>query len=286
MGPEQFDLHRQIELTHWWFLARREIMCRIVQAIVPQGQGRLVIDVGCGTGANIAALGEDYDCVGIDTSSQGIELARQRFERIRFIEGQAPDDLGDLAVRADVFLVMDVLEHVRDEFFMFSKLLRAVRPGAYVLITVPADLRLWSPHDESFGHYRRYDSHRFREIWRGLPVEERLVSYFNSRLYPAVRLARSIARWRGRAVGAADTDFSLPWRPVNSLLSRVFAGEGDRLLRELDGRGSDPGHGVSLVALLRRTPEEVVPRSKPPHLAPDYWDPQRQRRSSKSRSVV
>ena len=40
---------------------------------------------------------------------------------------------------------------------MLSGLLAAAAPGAYFLLTVPADESLWSEHDESFGHYRRYD---------------------------------------------------------------------------------------------------------------------------------
>ena len=34
------------------------------------------------------------------------------------------------------------------------------------------------------------DLQMFRRIWQGLPVRERLLSYFNSHLYPVVRLIR------------------------------------------------------------------------------------------------
>ena len=43
---------------------------------------------------------------------------------------------------------------------MLSELLAAASPGCYFLLTVPADPSLWSEHDESFGHYRRYDRAR------------------------------------------------------------------------------------------------------------------------------
>src|SRR2546426_691300 len=100
MHSAQFRLHAQIEQDHWWFTARREILRRIVGEVLPPAPGALIVDVGCGTGANIAALADDYDCVGIDTSAEGIALARRRFPRVEFLVGQAPDDLGSLAAEA------------------------------------------------------------------------------------------------------------------------------------------------------------------------------------------
>ena len=87
---------------------------------------------------------------------------------------------------------------------LFSELLAAARPGTYFLLTVPADQGLWSEHDKSFGHYRRYDLHRFEQIWQGLPVTPLLASYYNTRLYPGVwagPFPESLAsqeQWAGR----------------------------------------------------------------------------------------
>jgi hypothetical protein len=74
-----------------------------------------------------------------------------------------------------------------------------MRAGALVLITVPADMRLWSTHDETLLHYRRYDIGRLRAIREDLPVNVRLLCYFNSRLYLPVRMvvanALSLPAW-------------------------------------------------------------------------------------------
>jgi len=107
----QFDLHADLEERHWWFVARRRIMQRVLGCFVPPGRNRLVVDVGCGTGANVASLVADYECLGIDTSEQGIELSRKRFPEVSFVCGQSPDDLGEAACWADAMLIMDVLAH-------------------------------------------------------------------------------------------------------------------------------------------------------------------------------
>jgi SAM-dependent methyltransferase len=212
-----------------------------------------VIDVGCGTGANLAALADRYNCVGIDASPEAIELARQRFPQAEFRAGYAPDDLSDLMPRANLVMLMDVLEHVEDDFGLFSSLLAASAPGCYFLLTVPADPSLWSAHDEAFGHFRRYDRERFERLWAGQPVTPLLVSYFNSRLLPLIRLIRAWNRRRGRAAGAAGTDFWLPVPPLNALLETILAGEAGRLAKILRGRRSvGYSAGASLICLLRK----------------------------------
>jgi SAM-dependent methyltransferase len=274
MHLAQFQLHSQIELRHWWFTARRRILRDLITQVVPACSDTIVVDVGCGTGGNIGDLSDTFTCVGIDPSADAIRLARSRFPRVEFICGRAPQDLGQWAARADLFLIADVLEHVADDFALLSAVMAAARPGSYFLLTVPADLSLWSPHDESLGHYRRYDLDRFQRIWQGLPVSELLLSHFNCRLYPVVKWLRTINRWRHRSGGLAGTDLKTPSAPVNWILKRIFQGERKLLVNLLHGRRRQGyASGVSLIALLRRGQGVILPRSKPDDMAPDYYQP-------------
>jgi SAM-dependent methyltransferase len=254
MQTAQFQLHADIEQRHWWFVARRTILRRLLAEVCPPSRQRLVIDVGCGTGANLASVAGDYRCTGIDTSAEAIALARQRFPDVEFLVGQAPDDLGPLAAQADALLLMDVLEHVADDRALLERLLNALRPGAHLLLTVPADMALWSAHDESFGHFRRYDQRGLEHLWAGLPATVRLVSYFNSRLYWVIRAMRAWNRLRGHASGEAGTDFWIPRPQVNRCLETILAGEANRLLKVLTGRQSGYRRGASLIAILQKSP--------------------------------
>jgi SAM-dependent methyltransferase len=269
VGPEQFALHAELEETHWWFAARRRITCDIVHRLLPE-PGATVVDVGGGTGANIAALADRYEAIGIDPSEQGITYARARYPQVRFLSGSAPEDLGEIAGRADLFLLMDVLEHVPDDRRLLADLLASSKPGAHVLLTVPADMSLWSEHDVAFGHYRRYNEQLLRRVWDGLPVEVRMLSYFNARLFPAVKVVRTLNRWRGGASGRSGTDLSRPPELVNRLLCSLFAGERTVLAERLDGhRQRGYRFGVSLMAVLQRGPG-VVPTAAP---APGATEP-------------
>ena len=166
-------------------------------------------------------------------------------------------------------MLTDVLEHVSDDYAMFSELFAAASPGCLFLITVPADESLWSEHDESFGHYRRYDLARLAGVWDGLPATTLMISYFNSRLLPVVRCVRALSRRRGHAGGQAGTDFRMPAGPLNSLLASIFAGEANRLAAVLHGRKAAYRAGVSLAALVRRESGTAAVRQKPPGLPAD-----------------
>jgi SAM-dependent methyltransferase len=270
MQSEQFQLHATLELKHWWFVGRRNILSRLISEVLPPSKDATIVDVGCGTGANIAALADRYRCVGIDTSAEAIQLSQQRFPDVKFLTGFAPKDLGEEVGRAKLFMLTDVLEHIADDFTMLSELLAAANPGTYFLLTVPADESLWSEHDESFGHYRRYDRERLEQVWAGLPVATLMVSYFSSRLLPIVRTVRALNRLRGHASGSAGTDFWLPNPLANTMLTATFSGESRRLVGVLRGKCRPYGAGSSLIAMLRREPGHIAVRPKPAGLPTDH----------------
>jgi len=78
MDSAQFQLHARIERRHWWFVARRRIIRRVVGELLPTDRRSVIVDVGCGTAANLAALAARHDCAGVDTSVEAIALARER----------------------------------------------------------------------------------------------------------------------------------------------------------------------------------------------------------------
>lgn len=273
MQDEQFQLHAEIEDRHWWFLGRRKILCDLTAALPSAGNERLIVDVGCGTGANAAALEGLGRVVGVDPSAAAIAHAQQRFGQVEFRQGFAPQAVADLLPTTDVLLLADVIEHVSDDFEFLSRLLQPLPPGAHVLLTTPADPRLWSTHDESFGHYRRYERDRLQAVWAGLPVRERLLSGCNVRLAPIVRCVRWLAQQRGQSAGAAGTDFSVPRTWLNRGLQTIFGGESGRLVRCLAEQSRPYPSGVSWVAVLERLPGQVQVRTRPVAVPADVHVP-------------
>ncbi|MEO0814777.1 MAG: class I SAM-dependent methyltransferase, partial [Myxococcota bacterium] len=259
------------EAKHWWFSARRSIFRHLVHSLVSDHAS--ILDIGCGTGGNLAAVVRAGNATGVDASADAVEFAQTRYPHLRFEQRVVPDGIVDELARADLVMLTDVLEHVKDDFRYLSDLLAPMRPGTLLLLTVPAEEALWSPHDEAVLHYRRYDPPRLRTVWTGLPVHERLFSPFNSVIYPAIKLVRWATAKTGVAVGERETDFSIPPMPVNVALAQAFAAERFRLAAHVDQRARAFPFGVSLVAVLERREGVLTPRSKPASLPPDRFDP-------------
>lgn len=264
-----FDQHARLEDRHWWFVGRRAVLGALLAAVEPPRTGALVVDVGAGTGANLASLAREYRVLGVEPAEAARRHASARFPELVLWQGEAVEAIRARQGERVVVLLMDVAEHVMDDFKLVSELVSALPIGGHLIVTVPADPRLWSAHDVAFGHYRRYTTDRLAATWAGLPVEVRLFADFNTRLAPLVRCIRAagrvVSRWR-----EGGSDLTIPAPGLNRLLARILAGEAPGLVRRIDRRADPPsGRGVSLVAILRRLPGEAAVRGRPPGIAAD-----------------
>lgn len=261
MDDAQFEAHQSHEESHWWFTARREIIMSLVARLLQGEQRPCVLDVGCGTGCTVAEFSKHYEALGVDASAAAVRRARLRYPECEFVHGVVPGDVEHVLDRVRLVTLMDVLEHVEDDRGLLSSIVDAVAEGTSVLITVPADMTLWSEHDVVLGHYRRYDPRSLAALWRDLPVECLLLAPLNTRLEPAVRFVRTIKpKWMSSR-GAAGTDLKMPHAYVNHLLHNVFAGEKPMLLDRLERGDVDFGaKGVSLVAVVRKATGSPPPR--------------------------
>lgn len=253
MRDEVFRRHAAVEDVHWWFVARRAIVAPLIDAAMSGRSGDLIADVGCGTGCLVATLSERYRCLGIDNSELAISFARAKYPGCRFLLADVSDGLREFSPEIALYTLMDVLEHLEEDREFLATVASLARPGAHILITVPAAPKLWSDHDVAANHVRRYDEMSFRALWAGLPVRPRVVTPYNARLYPAIWAARVAGRRLGLFGTNGGDDLALPPTPLNRALGAIFAGERKRVARLLESARTRPyRRGVSLLALLQR----------------------------------
>jgi SAM-dependent methyltransferase len=70
-----------------------EAIKKLIRAKCPSAH--TLLDVGCGTGAHLAFLAQDFDCVGLDFSEQQLERARTKLPNVTFVQGDMRNfDLG------------------------------------------------------------------------------------------------------------------------------------------------------------------------------------------------
>ena len=73
---------------------------------------------------------------------------------------------------ADVVLLLDVLEHIDDDRGFLTSLVREnARPGARVLVSVPAWGPLFSAHDVYLKHFRRYSPEEGARLVEGAGLQ-------------------------------------------------------------------------------------------------------------------
>jgi hypothetical protein len=102
----------------------------------------------------------------------------------------------------DVLVLLDVLEHQKEDRRFCEELLGKMRPGARLIVTVPAMQWLWSAWDAALGHVQRYTKGRLRQAFQGLDVRWVECSYLFPEMVP-LALARKV-RLRGASLQNAD----------------------------------------------------------------------------------
>ena len=167
MKPQLYTLHRDNEDIHWWFVGRRRIILPIVREVMRPTPNDTILDIGCGTGGTVHALSREFRCIGLDTSKNAIDFATQKYPGCDFRIGEAAAHCEALSEDTALFTLMDVLEHLPDDRQALQQVIDSARPGSHILITVPANPALWSQHDISAEHYRRYTAESLQELWEG-----------------------------------------------------------------------------------------------------------------------
>lgn len=235
-----FDHMAENADRHWWYVARREVLAALIRRRIAPSAGAIILEVGCGTGHNLAMLGRFGPVSGIELDDQARAFARARL-RAEVAEARLPELAGVGEAAFDLVAALDVIEHVEDDVESLVSLSRRLKPGGRLLVTVPAYPWLWSAHDVANHHLRRYTAASLRRAARAAGLEVEHLGHFNMLLLPLVMAARLV----GRITGKDGSDDAMPPPVVNRVLKTVF-----ELERYWIGRVTMPA-GVSLVAVFR-----------------------------------
>jgi SAM-dependent methyltransferase len=241
MERKVYEQMALLDGSHWWFTARRRILDGIIERIVRPPREARILELGAGTGHNLAMLSRFGQVEASELDPVARELASERLGR-PVVEAALPDLSMFPAGVYDLVALLDVLEHVPDDKGSLQAIYGLLKPGAALLLTVPINPWMWSAHDVAHHHHRRYRKKEIRKLAEDAGYRIELLSPFNSLLFPPIAAVRIV----GKLTGKDDSDDAMPSTPVNKVLDTVFG-----LERSLIGRVPMP-FGVSLVAVLRR----------------------------------
>jgi SAM-dependent methyltransferase len=242
MHEHEYDAMYGLEDSYWWYVARRLLIVELLREEIKQRAGARILDVGCGTGANLGAFESLGQAMGIDASIEALHLCQSR--AMNAVAQSAIEELPFFPRTFDVVTALDVLEHTDDDLRALGEIHRVCRSGGLLLATVPAYGFLWSEHDEALKHRRRYTAHELRNKLTITGFEVVRTSYFISTLFFPILALRI---WQGLRKSSTHPRTSVVVLPgwINAALIGLLG-----LERWLFQRMNLP-FGVSIVALAR-----------------------------------
>jgi ubiquinone/menaquinone biosynthesis C-methylase UbiE len=218
-GCDRLEKLTALESWHFWFAGRRALVGALLDRHATD-DARVVLDVGCGSGATASALASrGHVVVGLDRRDEGIRATRRLLPSAVFLQGDA-EAIPLEGESVSIALLLDVLEHV-DDAAALAELARVLEPRGVAILTVPAAPWLWSRRDAAAGHRRRYTRASLERAIARAGLELAELRYYQFALFPILALTRLAAR---RRPGASEAE-ERPGRALNALLTRVNLAE-------------------------------------------------------------
>lgn len=200
--------------THWYYQSKKQPLIRYVKKIAAQLQTKLtLIDVGSGSGFfmyelmdEVPHLIEKVWLVDIGYTDAEIETTKnQIIEKIRVL----PENISN-----GLFVMMDVLEHLKDDAAMLNDIKQSSMGTNYYFITVPAFMSLWSGHDVYLEHYRRYTASGLRRLLHSSNFSISNCYYIYNTIFPLV--------WLFRKLGNKTYQPKSSMKPENTLVNSIL----------------------------------------------------------------
>ena len=215
-----------LEDNHWFYRGVRAILKNNFEKLLKNNNSNLtkplqILDIGCGSGANLFWLKEYGAVYGIDISEFAIDCAKKR-ELKNLTVGSAEELSYEDNYFDFVFSVQVFCNIPENDLKAWEEAYRVLKPGGYFISLLPAYKFLFSNHDLASGSYRRYDVKDILLASNKSKFETYKLTYYNFLLFPLAAGCRLIPKILNRGNLVAKTDLNKVNTLINYILTKIM----------------------------------------------------------------
>ena len=227
-----FESLRVMQEHHFWYRGRHRFLLSAVDHYLQKSKGPYsAIDLGGGVGGWVHYISQhradQFESLALADSSEialtsAASIIPKNAERYQV-------DLMKLGMSElwDAIFLLDVIEHLPNDFQAILQAKEALKPGGYLFVTTPAFPQFWSYNDDIGHHLRRYRRSDFVRLAResGLTLcDSRYFMFFLSPLYLLSRLKlRASSMTLEQKNDLVNKQHQVPFRLLNKGLSAFFS---------------------------------------------------------------
>jgi SAM-dependent methyltransferase len=212
MNKNEYKKMADLEKKYWWHQGRLHLVDELIKKHSAINKKNMILEVGCGTGETTRHLRNYGSVTGIDVSDEAIKYAKLDGVKDIFNVDIAniKDDTQLKENSYDMVFALDVLEHIQEDKKAMRNIHGLLKTDGLFISTVPAHKFLWSEHDESLHHKRRYHMYEITKKLEdsGFEIIDR--SYFIFFLFPIIFAYRVWSNVVGRSAYPKTSYVILP----------------------------------------------------------------------------
>lgn len=223
MQQHTYEIMNRVEDSHWWFVGRRAILESFLEqihsALTTQHSPLRILDVGCGTGANLEMLAQFGEAEGVDVSDDALEFCRAK--NLKAHKGLA-EQLPFEDESFDLVTALDVVEHLDDDVSGLKEMNRVLKSGGKTLIFVPAFMWLWGVQDDISNHRIRYTKKQIVERLEKAGFEIERATYANWTFFAPILAGRTLMKITGIK---PESENNVNVSALNGIFGKIFSAE-------------------------------------------------------------
>ncbi len=223
MQQHTYAIMDEVEGSHWWFVGRRAILesflRQIHSALSTQHSALRILDVGCGTGANLEMLSQFGVAEGVDVSEDALEFCRRK--GLKAQKGLA-EKLPFANESFEITTALDVVEHLDDDIAGLREMFRVTKRGGYSLVFVPAFMWLWGVQDDVSNHRIRYTKKQIADSLEHVGYRIERATYANLTFFAPIFAGRRLMKLTGVK---PESENNINVSALNRVFGKLFASE-------------------------------------------------------------